>query len=182
MSEAMKPPKISTGDLVLYHPRIGGPGFLGQVVSDPRLLGETWVVRLGRMEADYAKATGKPAGTGVVCAAACCALTVVHSSRVNELESVLNLLRLHRMGEHFNDPIPDDLLERESALIGYCSKEDERASNDPDLLTRTPEDQPPMVECFTCDGKGEFEVTQLDSSRRMTTCEACHGEGEVLRR
>lgn len=51
-------------------------------------------------------------------------------SSIAELEAVLCLLRAHRNGgDTWNQPIPSDLLDRESALIGYCSEDDERAMN-----------------------------------------------------
>jgi hypothetical protein len=44
-----------------------------------------------------------------------------------EALAVLRLLRLHRTGaDTWDKPIPPDLLDRESGLIGYCSEQDER--------------------------------------------------------
>lgn len=42
------------GTVVRYRPHVGhDPWYLGQITSEPRLLGGTWVVRVGRMEAAY---------------------------------------------------------------------------------------------------------------------------------
>jgi len=38
-----------------------------------------------------------------------------------------------------------------------------------------------MIECSTCEGKGHFDVVDMETPEiyRSLTCEVCHGQGKI---